>query len=241
MRVYSGCATDKGIVKKKNQDRAVCHVWQKREKLLAVACVCDGIGSFSQGEIASEMMTRGITNWFHGMEALFPEEIDEEVLPKDLEETVTELNELIHTYRLRSGIDIGCTMSILLLINRNYYVFHVGDSRIYLLRSNLMQITRDEVSMVEEDGRIRSVLANYIGKSNSLWMNKLSGDISEGDRFIIGSDGLFKKLSWGDIQTVAAAVNNDQNAQKACQNIMSLVMGRGERDNISCVLFCMAS
>ena len=42
---------------------------------IAVACVCDGIGSFSESEIASQMMINGINSWFDGIIEYFPKVI----------------------------------------------------------------------------------------------------------------------------------------------------------------------
>ena len=71
-----------------------------------MGCVCDGIGSFAQSEIAAEMIRVGIERWFLGMEPLYPENIDEESLIDDLDMTIRELNELIWIYRKENGIDM---------------------------------------------------------------------------------------------------------------------------------------
>ena len=72
-----------------------------------MGCVCDGIGSFAQSEIAAEMIRVGIERWFLGMEPLYPENIDEESLIDDLDMTIRELNELIWIYRKENGSDIS--------------------------------------------------------------------------------------------------------------------------------------
>ena len=241
MRVYAGCVTDKGNYREKNQDRAVCRIKRSKKDILAVACVCDGIGSYAQSEIASEMMTDGISRWFDGIEDYFPSRMSEENLSEDLELTVRELNELVCNYRLEHGIEIGCTMSVMLLINRNYHVFHVGDSRIYCVRDRFYQITRDEVSMVEFQGRIKSRLANFIGMSKELWLNKCRGTVEEGDIFLLGSDGLFKRLEYENVNALAEKVKNDRRARQASEKLLELVLEKGERDNVSCILMRIAS
>ena len=107
MRKYAGCLSVKGNYRKKNQDRACCLSSSKKGILFAVGCVCDGIGSFAQSEIAAEMIRVGLERWFLGMEPLYPENIDEESLIDDLDMTIRELNELIWIYRKENGIDIG--------------------------------------------------------------------------------------------------------------------------------------
>ena len=239
MKVFSGCITDKGNYREKNQDRAVCHMQKSGQSVLAAACVCDGIGSFDKSEIAAEMMTSGITRWFYGIADYFFQNPDTAALLEDLEVTIRELNELVYTRRREEGIDIGCTMSLLLLVNSNYYVFHVGDSRIYCMHDTFYQITRDEVSMSESNGIVKSRLANYIGKSVDLWVNKIGGTAEEGDLFILGSDGLFKLLTYQDVDALSGHITNNRQAQKACEKLLQSVLERGERDNVSCVILCI--
>lgn len=241
MEVFTGCLTDKGNYREKNQDCAVCHMKKSGKSVLVVGCVCDGIGSFAQSEIASEMVTAGITRWFSGIGDLFPDAIDEETLLEDLEATIRELNELVCACRRERGIDIGCTMSVILLINHSYHVFHVGDSRIYQVSDSLCQITRDEVAMMESSGQVRPFLINYIGKSPKLWLNKMNGTVERKDLFLIGSDGLFKRLTFEDVRAAAAHLKSDRHAREACEQLLGLVLERGERDNISCILISVAS
>lgn len=237
MKIYTGCISDKGNYREKNQDRAVCCCREGGRKApLAVACVCDGIGSLKQSEISAEMMTNGIRRWFAGNEAYYPGVMGEAQLAEDLEETIRELNELVYEYQLNNGIEIGCTMSALLLTESVYYIFHVGDSRIYRVREALCQLTRDETSVYERDGRERSVLKNYIGRSRKLWLNRLEGGLEGKDLFLLGSDGLFKMLGDEDVAGLAGRLTSDRRVQKACKSLVETVLKRGERDNVSCVL-----
>ena len=238
MKAYVGCVTDKGNYREKNQDRAVCHMAEKKGKLLAVACVCDGIGSFVYSEIASEMVTGGISRWFEGKKPYYPEVMDEEALVEDLEITIRELNELVYAYRGERGIDIGCTMSLLFLVGRRYYVFHAGDSRIYLVRDAMCQITRDEVVMKASDGRVKPRLANYVGKEKEMWVNRIVGEVDGKAAFLLGSDGLFKHLAYEDVKEILKSVKSSRHARRACERFLGVVLERGERDNVSCVLVC---
>ncbi len=241
MKVYMGHATDQGKYRKKNQDRVVCHCTGSREACLAVACVCDGIGSLEMSEIAAEIVTKGITRWFQGIRVYWPRIMGAEELTKDLEVTIRELNELVYDYRKEQGTAIGCTLSALLLAGQSYFVFHVGDSKIFRGREALCQITRDEVVMVEKDGIIKPHLANYIGRSRELWISRLAGTIREGELFLLGSDGLFGRLEEGDTVGLRERARSGNRAQRACDTLLKKVRARGERDNVSCILvnvFC---
>lgn len=236
MRINSGCISDRGNYREKNQDRAVCHCRGRGKAPFAVACICDGIGSFEQSEIAAEMVTDGITRWFTGIEAYYPKIMGGEDLAEDLEETIKELNELACDYRREREIDIGCTMSVLLLTEKAYYIFHVGDSRIFRVQGVLHQLTRDEVWMEEKDGRVKACLANYVGKAKELWINKLSGAMGDENLFLLGSDGLFRKLRDEDVAGLSGRLKSNRLVQGVCRSLVKLVLERGERDNVSCIL-----
>ena len=105
----------------------------------------------------------------------------------------------------------------------------------------LNQITRHEVAVVENDGEVKKLLANYVGKSGGLWVNKLNGSVTEGMKFLLGTDGLFKKLSEDDVREKTAEIRGDDAAVAACKTFMNRVMERGERDNISCILVCVSA
>ena len=160
----------------------------------------------------------------------------------DLDMTIRELNELIWIYRKENGIDIGCTMSLLVLLNEKYHVFHVGDSKILLIDDRVSQITKDEVSVVERDGKLKTLLANFMGKVEELWMNQSSGSLVPGETFLVGSDGLFKRLREDILFDVIRRKNvqSDTEAEDVLKYLIRNVMEMGEKDNISGVLVRIA-
>ncbi len=235
MDLIKGCVTSRGNYRNKNQDSIMCERREVSGHLLAVACVCDGIGSFENSEIAAQMMKDGIRNWLDGIVQYYPNVMNKDMLVEDLEVTICELNEVINQYRKDNLVEIGCTMSLLLLLESEYYVFHVGDSRIYCLQNELTPITRDEVILKSVHGREKKLLANYIGKSPELCINRGHGYVNQEEIYILCSDGLYKKLMPSDY-LLCKDIKNDNEAEKLCKKFISMVIERGERDNISCAV-----
>lgn len=235
-RLLSGCQSIKGNYREKNQDRALCMTTGSRDKIFAVACVCDGIGSFEMSELASKLVTDGVRNWFVNMENRYHTLSQRDILD-DMEETVYELNELVFEYQEEHHVTIGCTMSLMLVMNMKYFIFHVGDSRIYAVDDRMYQLTVDEVVQKKKDGRIKSYLSNYMGKTKKLWLNKGEGSIHAGNLYILGTDGLFKNLVYEDIVSLCTRVHSQKDIEELNNRIVQLVLTRGERDNVSCVLF----
>lgn len=235
MKVIAGCATDKGNYHEKNQDRIFCAADKTQEEPFAIACVCDGIGSMKMSEISSQMLVEGLGAWFEGIRKRYPKFINADGLLADLEDTLRELNELVWEYRTQKNIEIGCTMSILLLLGAEYHIFHVGDSRICCVENGIRQLTNDEVVAREREGQLKYLLANFMGKNKALWLNRLSGRLKEEAVFIVGSDGLFKRLSAQDVDGIRKKLTK-KTAEAVCREMIETVLSRGERDNVSCAL-----
>lgn len=231
--------TDVGRYRSKNQDRVIYRHMYHGGRAVSIACVCDGIGSFPNSEIAAEMMTNGIDAWFEGVATCFPENINNNDLAADLEATVLELNELVNEYPEQYGEKIGCTMSMMLFIDSEYRLFHVGDSKIFCLGARYEQLTRDEVISKQVLGKEKSYLANYVGKNLTLEMQKLVGSAKRNELFILGSDGLFKKLNADDVELIGRCLDAGRDFNEICRMLINLVLERGEKDNVSCSIVQM--
>ncbi len=235
-----GYATDRGSFRTKNQDRILCARTSIRGHLVGVSCICDGIGSFSESEIASQMIVKGIKKWFDEAVPYYPEVMNKVQLIEDLEFTIRELNELVFEHNRKNRNPIGCTMSLIFILDREYWIFHVGDSRIYCLRHMLKKMTQDEIILKQINGKEKTFLINYIGKKENISIQKNTGFIQNGDVFILGTDGLYKKLTCIDIQELSKYMINDEEIKKICKYLISKIRGRGEMDNISCVVLKVA-
>lgn len=236
MKLNLGCVTEKGNYRSKNQDRIMCGRKVVGAHALAVACVCDGIGSFSESEIASQMIISGVANWFEGIVRYYPQVMGKDKLVEDLEFTLRELNELVYEHGAQKKVNIGCTMSLIFFIDWEYWIFHVGDSRIYYLRDMLFKMTQDEVVLKQVNGRDKTFLINFVGKDRRLSLNKQQGRAEPEDVFILGTDGLYKKLTYADVQGIFAHIQRDEEIETICYQLVRLMLERGERDNISCAV-----
>lgn len=232
MEFFSGSASDRGSVRPKNQDRVVSFSGALGGHQSALVMVCDGIGSFENSEIASEMIADGIRRWIDGVEKNSAAFSDRSYIIEDLEETIRELNEAVCEYRNETGISIGCTMSLLIIIDNDYFIFHVGDSRVCQFDGAFSALTRDEVTLREKNNKVKALLANFIGKDMELWLNKYLGPVKGGDTFFAASDGVFKTLSNDDLSRFSSA-SGENEMQMICEDILRAVIERGATDNVS--------
>ena len=106
-------------------------VWLNRGHLFAVA---DGMGAHAAGELASEMAVNSISHHYCQYRQLSP--------PEAILKAVHEANSEIHQRgQLNTEFhNMGTTCSSLLILPQGALVAHVGDSRIYRLRANQLEL-----------------------------------------------------------------------------------------------------
>ena len=119
-------------------------------------------------------------------------------------------------------------------------VFHVGDSRMYLLRkdASLEPLTRDHSSYQRwlDDGKhgeppSKSYILQALGLSEVI-PDVVSIDVVPGDRFLLCTDGLSNKVAASELQDVMAGCHS---LESACERLVSLGLARGGNDNLTAV------
>jgi protein phosphatase len=120
-------------------------------------------------------------------------------------------------------------------------VFHVGDSRMYLLRKDggLEPLTRDHSAYQQwlDTGSRgspppKSYILQALGLSNVV-PDVISIDIAAGDRFLLCTDGLSNGVAADEMQAV---MTESANLQTACERCISLGLARGGNDNLTSVV-----
>ena len=119
-------------------------------------------------------------------------------------------------------------------------LFHVGDSRIYLLRrGRLKPLTRDHSAYQEwlDSGQTgsrppKSFILQALGLSN-VRPGISSIPAYEGDHFLLCSDGLTNVIEDRELES---ALQGDWSLKGACERLISLGLARGGSDNLTAVL-----
>ena len=238
MKAYG--ITDKGAVRKENQDD-FRFVFKDGEDALC-AVLCDGMGGALSGSIASAMATEAFM--LHTGE-LFSSAMNPREMKKILREGVNYANIKVYD---RSFTDfgcmgMGCTLVGLLVNNGRCLVANVGDSRAYLISGGeIRQISRDH-SLVEEmvakgqlsrDEASRHPQKNYITRAIGIEA-AVKCDIFEftpekESKILLCSDGLSNVLS--DQEILALSSFGDDIKQSA-DEMMRLTLERGAPDNVT--------
>ena len=138
---------------------------------------------------------------------------------------------------------MGTTFSAIVINGNKGFIIHVGDSRIYLIRNNVIKrLTRDhtfvekmieEGKITEKDARIhphRNILYYSLGARESLTPQLIDDfDIFESDAFLLCSDGLNSMVEDTMIKDYCLLYS----PEKAVKELINLAKNNGGNDNIT--------
>ena len=243
--------TDKGIKKDTNQDSLLIKVAQTDYGKVLLAAVCDGMGGLAKGEVASAALVRVLSSWF---EEEFPDLLYQglslESLQRSLESLIYSANDRIGSYGRALHVDMGTTVVLLLIVDHVYYIGNVGDSRVYILREDLRQITKDQTFIQREmdEGRMtweearqdsrRNMLLQCVGASQTIIPDFYTGQVEPGSMFLVCSDGFRHVVSPEELYEYLSPYRllNEQTMKESLVYLTELNKYRREVDNISAVL-----
>ena len=226
VQVYQ--ATDAGRVRESNED-AMAVFGQD------AFIVADGMGGHAAGEIASRTLTRAVERALSDV----PLPWDEEALSG----AILMANELILSFS-REQPDLrgmGTTATVLHIHDGVAYWAHVGDSRIYLLRGTLRQLTRDhsyveglveQGLITEEEARShpkKNVLTRAVGVMQDIRVDTGRLALEAGDRFLVCTDGLTKMV--GD-DAIGCMLGGSGNLAAA---LVDAALSAGGTDNVTAI------
>lgn len=236
MKVVAGYKTYAGNFREINQDAAILRVEKKDGQYFAILGVCDGIGGLERGEVASQITVKRISQWFDGvMKWVDITTVEGNLVFSHLKDLIEECNSVIREYSVVNRVNIGTTLSLLMILREEYYIIQVGDSRVYHYRGKkLIQLTVDaSVTKMNDNGRIKTYLDNYLGKDSELWFTSIVGKWQDKDAFLVCSDGLYRRLCQEDIVESERDIWRRKRIGSVCTKLVQKVLDRGEKDNVT--------
>lgn len=229
-RWWSSSRTDRGRRRPTNED-AVLELPDSGLWLVA-----DGMGGHTRGDLASQWVVEAFEDI--GRSRRLPELMAKARL------RLHQANERIYlqSQRIATGTTIGCTAAVLLACRREFACLWVGDSRVYRLRDGVLeQLTRDH-SLVQEmvdrgDLTPEQALGHpaarritrAVGAQPRVRVDQIRGELKDGDRFLLCSDGLPLEVSADEMASLVTRLDREQ----AVARLLDLSLERGARDNVS--------
>lgn len=240
MKIYA--KTDIGMQRKMNQD-AYCISDENEEYVLCV--LADGMGGYTGGEIASNLAAMSVDkyikeNFIKGKD--YTKEELQELVKKSIEYANFTVYE--KSKREEELEQMGTTLEICLIYNNRVFIGHIGDSRIYRIRQEIMRkITVDHsyVQKLVKEGKITKEEAENHPKKNMLMKAlgcelQIEPDVTvkgfqEGDIILICSDGLTNMVTEQEIYNTIK-----ENFENAAENLIKKANENGGNDNITIIL-----
>ncbi|MCR4610179.1 MAG: serine/threonine-protein phosphatase [Eubacterium sp.] len=244
--------TDIGIRKSTNQDSLAVRIIDTPTGKAAFAIICDGMGGLAKGELASKEVIYAFCEWFDTkfVKQAVKGTFSVGALHDDWDNIVQVMNQRLGNYGSSNNFMLGTTVSAILMYKGEYYIVHVGDSRVYELTDTAKVLTKDQTfvarevamgRMTEEQAKIdprRSVLLQCVGASNIVQPDFLKGEIKSDAVYLLCSDGFRHQISEEEIVDKLgpkATPTNDE-LQYGCVYLTELVKNRKETDNITVVV-----
>ena len=226
---------------------------QSRLPVDAVLLTADGMGGHLRGEVASG-------NARDVFDTVFAREYTEFLDSHDIGSREGLLETLfceIHAKLRQTSLEtlqagdqremMGTTLTVGLITGQDLTLGHVGDSRAYLVRGELIaQLTEDHTiaqrlihagKMTAEEAaasKYRNALSQALGASEKIVPDISSYTLESGDWVVMCTDGLTRYLK--DFELIEILRTEAQTPAGACERLIDLANGRGGRDNITVVV-----
>ncbi len=192
----------------------------------ALIAVADGVSGNAGGGEASEMTVRTVSaDYYATPDTWQPHHALEKVLVAANRWVLSQAN------ANRDMAGMATTLSLLILRGQRYYSAHVGDTRIYLLRDNVLkQLTTDHVW---DRPDMRHVLKRAIGLDAHLSADFGDGNLQVGDVFALVSDGVWDSL--GE-QAIHVGLSKFDAPKLVAEYLTDTALKKGSQDNSTAVI-----
>lgn len=250
MNFIISASTDAGLVKNVNQDSFTLKKANTSVGETVFAVMCDGMGGFSNGEIASATLVKRFSDWFIDDFSKYDwKNFSELQIKSEWNRILESTNSSIGTYGEINNIKLGTTVTAVLFIDGKFYCVNVGDSRAYLFKNNsVCQLTKDHTLVQREIdlGHIsydealihpqRNVLIQCIGCCKNLNPDYYFGDYELQDVFLLCSDGFRHEISEKEISEHINMCNTSSELKEKIEFLINQNKDRGETDNITAIV-----
>ena len=255
MKYLGAVTSDIGTHRKTNQDSVCLKIIEtKRYGQIALVIICDGMGGYQKGELASAEVVQTFAEWFENQLPVIIRHYSWNQIRKEWSILIYDLNNRIMKYGEENHIRLGTTLSALLCIEDNYLITHIGDTRIYCIDNEVQQLTEDHTVVARqmregilkkedaEKSKRKNVLTQCIGCSRYLTPQFLMGKIKPGTVYVCCSDGFRHVINEEEIYSSFQFrnLNTIDGMRRKEEEMIELIKCRGEKDNITVgLLKCM--
>ena len=237
MRIYS--ATDVGQKRKMNQD----YVFASADpvgNLPNLFVVADGMGGHNAGDYASSHAVGTVVDEIRQDADFNPIKVIRHAIESANTEIITQAQ---NDENLRG---MGTTMVVATIVGHYAYVANVGDSRLYLVNQQILQVTKDH-SLVQEMVRMgeinaeqarnhpdKNIITRALGAERTVDIDFFDLKLEPGNVILMCSDGLSNMVEDSQIREIIS--DTEKNLEEKGKILISEANRNGGKDNIAVVL-----
>ncbi len=237
MRIYS--ATDVGQKRKMNQDYVFASV-DPVGNLPNLFVVADGMGGHNAGDYASSHAVGTVVEEIRQDADFNPIKVIRHAIESANTEIITQAQ---NDENLRG---MGTTMVVATIVGHYAYVANVGDSRLYLVNQQILQVTKDH-SLVQEMVRMgeinaeqarnhpdKNIITRALGAERTVDIDFFDLKLEPGNVILMCSDGLSNMVEDSQIREIIS--DTEKNLEEKGKILISEANRNGGKDNIAVVL-----
>lgn len=230
--------TDIGVRRNINQD-FVFSSEKPVGRLPNLFIVADGMGGHKAGDFASRQATQTIVECLQNS--------TQENTVTAIRSAIEQANETVIAKAAESESfeGMGTTVVLATIFDNTMYVANVGDSRLYLEREELKQITKDH-SLVEEMVRMggidqeaaryhpkKNVITRAVGGSDEIQIDFFEIQLAPGDVILMCSDGLTNMVEDSEISLI---LRKQRDVVEMAETLVRTANENGGTDNVSVII-----
>ena len=230
---------DKGIIRHSNQDAFIAG---QLSPDVTFGIVCDGMGGANAGNIASEIAVKTVSEYLYNS---YRNNMTIDDFDRVVKSAVSSANLQIFDRASKNEnlSGMGTTIVIAVVKGNDVIIAHVGDSRIYLVNDNLLQLTKDHSivqSLVElgkispEDAKIhprKNVITRALGVESDVIIDIDFLTINDGETLMLCTDGLTNFVG----EDIILKTFKENEISTVCEKLVDLANVGGGGDNITVV------
>jgi len=241
--------TDTGLIRTHNEDSI------GNDMSLGLAVLADGMGGHKGGEVASALAVNSILNDLPAeLERCKRLEIDEKISGYSyqsiaIKNVIEKANAIIFEAANKQiqYEGMGTTIVVTMFYDNRLTVAHVGDSRMYRLRSHEMeQITSDHSLLQElidrgfytpeeaEKSLNKNLVTRALGIDETVNVDVTEENVLPDDCYLLCSDGLSDMVDDRRINMILE--ENKLHIDTACTELIQQAIDNGGHDNISVIV-----
>lgn len=236
--------SDIGQKRTENQDKIYIPLENSEIKLFIVA---DGMGGANAGSVASSAAIEYIKDYvYRNINDIV---LDRENIENLIRKSMFEANNFVYkkSKETKEYAGMGTTVITVITYKNKVYIGHIGDSRVYRLRKNIIrQLTKDQsyVQALVDNGSItkeeaenhpqKNVLLKVLGCEKDVEADIITKGFLKEDILLICTDGLTNMIETKEIYNMI--IENKKDVKLASEKLVTEANKRGGYDNISVIL-----